>query len=203
MRVDAATAATGPVKVLQPLLPDARVVGELERERAARHRRRDRVAGVEAGRRSSRPGARAAPIDARYTRRRRPARVESVSVVPVMRHRPTRSSRARYVGSTLPAAPATRDQRAHAVVGDGHARPVGGVRAGCSRCTPSVPLTRVPSKTAFTATPSSGVPIDTRSVSTQFVPAERCRSQRSRRRQDVDRRRAREDHDDPRRRRRS
>ncbi len=34
---------------------------------------------------------------------------------------------------------------------------------------PDVPLIRVLSNTAFTATPSSGVPSDTRSVSTQFV----------------------------------
>ena len=32
-------------------------------------------------------------------------RVESVSVVPLMRQRPTRASAARYFGSTLPAAP--------------------------------------------------------------------------------------------------
>ena len=54
---------------------------------------------------SHEPRSACAPTDARYTSSRRPVRVESVSVVPVMRQRPTRASVSRYFGSTLPAAP--------------------------------------------------------------------------------------------------
>src|SRR4051794_30843432 len=87
----------------------------------------------------------------------------------MMRHRRTRVSVSRYSGSTLPAAPShainvltpsfSIVMRDPLVVYD-ELYPLH----------PDVPSTRLAPKTAFTATSSSGAPIDTREVSTQLVP---------------------------------
>ena len=144
------------------------VAGELQGERAPGTGDEIRVAGVEAG---DLPVAaeRLPPTDARYTSSRRPVRVESVSVVPVIRQR--RHAAARRGTSAPPCPPHPRRRSACSRRrADGHPGAVGGVRRGCSRCIPRCPSTRVPPNTALTATSSSGVPSDTRSVSTQFVP---------------------------------